>query len=40
MNANFLASDRRGRLAEQNESTLAGGQVTIRASVRVSFQLE
>ena len=40
MNANFLASDKRGRMAEQNESTLAGGQVTIRASVRVSFQLE
>jgi len=42
MNANFLVQrgPGGGGGAQQNESTLAGGQVTIRASVRVSFQLE
>jgi len=35
--ANYLVA---GRLPQQEEQTIAGGQVTIRASVRVSFELE
>jgi uncharacterized protein YggE len=39
MNANFLAGVRDATMP-QEESTVAGGQVMIRASIRVSFQLE
>jgi uncharacterized protein len=39
MNANFLVMEKRV-LAEPDGSTVAGGQVTIQASVRVSFLLE
>lgn len=38
LNANFQG--RSGGMPEQEASTIAGGEVTIRSTVRVSFQLE
>jgi uncharacterized protein YggE len=40
MAANFLSSVRYRMPMQQEQSTVAGGEVTIRALVRISFQLE
>jgi len=40
LSANFQQRSRFGGMSEQETSTVAGGEVTIRSTVRVSFQLE